>query len=235
MGVGASAASALFYGHRQLLVSVAGWFIIALGGMQILGRSFAGRFQRVSSRVSPASGWLTTLVLGSVYGLAGFCSGPILGAILTMAVTRETPVEGGALLAVYALGMAAPLFVLAALWDRFDLGHRRLLRGTLLKFGPVSVHSTSLISGVLFVAIGVLFLRYDGTAGITGVLGFGDTTDLGSSAQQRIGGWLNAVPAWSFPAFVALVAGVVALLRAWQSPSNDTRCPESAERHETRC
>ena len=105
-------------------MSVAGWFIIALGGMQILGRSFAGRFQRVSRRVSPASGWLSTLVLGSVYGLAGFCSGPILGAILTMAVTRETPVEGGALLAVYALGMAAPLFVLAALWDRFDLGHR---------------------------------------------------------------------------------------------------------------
>lgn len=28
------------------------------------------------------------------------------------------------LLAVYALGMAAPLFVLAALWDRFDLGSR---------------------------------------------------------------------------------------------------------------
>ena len=162
---------------------------------------------------------MSTLVLGSVYGLAGFCSGPILGAILTMAATRETPVEGGALLAVYALGMAAPLFVLAALWDRFDLGRRRLLRGSMLTLGPISVHSTSLISGVLFVAIGVLFLRYDGTAGITGVLGFGDTTDLESSAQLRISTWLNAVPAWSFPAVVALVAGVVALRRARKSTS----------------
>jgi len=224
LGVGASAASSLFYGHRQLLVAIAGWFIISLGLMQILGRSFAvpfaGRFQQVSSRVSSSgSGWLSTLVLGSVYGLAGFCSGPILGAILTMAVTRETPVEGGALLAVYALGMAAPLFVLAALWDRFDLGRRRLLRGSMLTLGPISVHSTSLISGVLFVAIGVLFLRYDGTAGITGVLGFGDTTDLESSAQLRISTWLNAVPAWSFPAVVALVAGVVALGRARKSTS----------------
>lgn len=224
LGVGASAASSLFYGHRQLLVAIAGWFIISLGVMQILGRSFAvpfaGRFQQVSSRVSSSgSGWLSTLVLGSVYGLAGFCSGPILGAILTMAATRETPVEGGALLAVYALGMAAPLFVLAALWDRFDLGRRRLLRGSMLTLGPISVHSTSLISGVLFVAIGVLFLRYDGTAGITGVLGFGDTTDLESSAQLRISTWLNAVPAWSFPAVVALVAGVVALRRARKSTS----------------
>ena len=224
LGVGASAASSLFYGHRQLLVAIAGWFIISLGVMQILGRSFAvpfaGRFQQVSSRVSSSgSGWLSTLVLGSVYGLAGFCSGPILGAILTMAATRETPVEGGALLAVYALGMAAPLFVLAARWDRFDLGRRRLLRGSMLTLGPISVHSTSLISGVLFVAIGVLFLRYDGTAGITGVLGFGDTTDLESSAQLRISTWLNAVPAWSFPAVVALVAGVVALRRARKSTS----------------
>ena len=224
LGVGASAASALFYGHRQLLVAVAGWFIISLGVMQILGRSFAvpfaGRFQQVSGRVSSSgSGWLSTLVLGSVYGLAGFCSGPILGAILTMAATRETPVEGGALLAVYALGMAAPLFVLAALWDRFDLGRRRLLRGTMLTLGPVSVHSTSLVSGVLFVAIGVLFLRFDGTAGITGVLGLGDTTDLEFTVQQHLSTWLAVIPAWAVPAGVAVVAGFVALRRARQSTS----------------
>ena len=38
-------------------------------------------------------------------------------------------VGGGVLLVVYALGMAAPMFVLALLWDRFDLGRRRWLRG----------------------------------------------------------------------------------------------------------
>jgi cytochrome c biogenesis protein CcdA len=219
LGVGASAASSLVYGHRQLLVSVAGWFIIALGLMQILGRSFAvpfaGRLHQVTSRATAAgSGWVSTVALGSVYGLAGFCSGPILGAILTMAATRQSPVQGGILLAVYALGMAAPLFVLAALWDRFDLGHRRWLRGRMLALGPVRVHSSSFISGVLFVIIGALFLRFDGTAGITGVLGFGDTTDLESSAQQHLATWLDVVPPWGVPATIALVASIVAIRRA---------------------
>jgi cytochrome c biogenesis protein CcdA len=219
LGVGASAASSLVYGHRQLLVSVAGWFIIALGLVQILGRSFAvpfaGRLHQVTSLATAAgSGWVSTVALGSVYGLAGFCSGPILGAILTMAATRQSPVQGGLLLAVYALGMAAPLFVLAALWDRFDLGHRPWLRGRMLALGPVRVHSSSFISGVLFVIIGALFLRFDGTAGITGVLGFGDTTDLESSAQQHLATWLDVVPAWGVPATIALVASIVAIRRA---------------------
>ncbi len=224
LGVGASAASSLIYGHRQLLVAIAGWFIVALGVLQILGRGFAvpfaGRLQQAARRVpSRGQGWLSTLALGAVYGLAGFCSGPILGAILTMAATRESPLEGGALLAVYALGMAAPLFVLAALWDRYDLGHRRLLRGSMLRLGPIRVHSTSLISGVLFVIIGVLFLRFDGTAGITGVLGFGDTTDLEFAAQQLVTTWFGAVPGWSVPAAIALVSVSVAIRRATRSTS----------------
>ena len=157
--------------------------------------------------------------MGSVYGLAGFCSGPILGAILTIAATRQSPLQGGLLLAVYALGMAAPLFILAALWHRYDLGHRRWVRGRMLTLGPVRVHSSSLASGVLFVIIGALFLRFDGTAGITGVLGFGDTTDLEADAQQNVSTWLSAVPAWSVPAAIAAIATVVALRRAARSTS----------------
>jgi len=164
LGVGAGAASSLFYGHRPLLIAIAGWFIIGLGVLQVLGRSFAvpfsSRLMGVAGRATArGTGWASTLVLGAVYGLAGFCSGPVLGAILTMAATQDSPVHGGLLLAVYALGMAAPLFALAALWDRFELGRRRWLRGRLLRLGRFEVHTTALVSGVLFVVIGVLFLR----------------------------------------------------------------------------
>ncbi|MGN6302981.1 MAG: cytochrome c biogenesis CcdA family protein [Angustibacter sp.] len=218
LGVGAGAASSVFYGHRPLLITVAGWFIIGLGVLQVVGRSFAvpfsSRLMGVAGRATRRTGWASTLVLGAVYGLAGFCSGPVLGAILTMAATQDSPVQGGLLLAVYALGMAAPLFALAALWDRFDLGRRRFLRGRLLQVGRFEVHSTALVSGVLFVAIGVLFLRFDGTAGITGVLGSFDTTDLEFSAQQQVSEWTSRVPLWAVPATLAVVAGVVTLRRA---------------------
>lgn len=217
LGTGAGAASAIFYGHRPLLITVAGWTIIGLGALQVLGKGFTlpfgSRLQTWSSN-QQGSGWLSTLVLGAVYGLAGFCSGPVLGAILTVAAVQPSPWQGGALLAVYALGMAAPLLVLAALWDRFDLGSRRWLRGRTLSLGAFRVHTTSLVSGLMFVAIGVLFLRYDGTAGVTGLFGLGDTADLEFSAQQAVTEWAAGVPSWLLPAAVLLVAGLVAWRRA---------------------
>lgn len=216
LGTGAAAASTLFYGHRPLLIAIAGWTIIGLGVLQILGKGFAmpfaGRLQSWSNNRQGA-GWGSTLVLGAVYGLAGFCSGPVLGAILTVAATQNSPWRGGMLLAVYALGMVAPLFVLAALWDRFDLGSRGWLKGRLVTWGPVRVHTTSLIAGLLFVAVGVIFLRFDGTAGVTGLFGMGDTTDLEFSLQRAVTEAAAHVPAWVFPAAVLLGAGAVSWRR----------------------
>jgi thiol:disulfide interchange protein len=108
---------------------------------------------------------LSVLVLGAVSGLAGFCTGPILGAVLTVAATSGQALRGGILLAVYAAGMTAPLFVLALLWDRFDLGRRQWLRGRRVTLGRLRLrlHSTSLISGTLFIMLGILLLVSGGT------------------------------------------------------------------------
>ena len=226
LGVGASAASSLFYGHRQLLIAIAGWSIIVLGVLMILGKGFTIPFlDRLQARFTGGArggrgGWLSTVALGAVYGLAGFCSGPVLGAILTMAAIQDSPVQGGLLLAVYALGMAAPLFVLAALWDRFDLGRRPWLRGRTVRVGPLRVHSTTLVSGLLFIAIGVLFLMFDGTAGITGVLGLGDTSDLEFTLQERIARWSSTVPGWVLPAAFAVAAGLWTL-RRWKATAEE--------------
>ncbi len=217
LGTGASAASSLFYGHRPLLIAVAGWTIIGLGVVQLLGRGFSvPGSQRLQSALAArgGDGWGSTLLLGAVYGLAGFCSGPVLGAILTVAATQESPVQGGLLLAVYALGMALPLLVLALAWDRFDLGRRRWLRGRTVSWGRLRVHTTSLVSGLLFIAVGVVFLRFDGTAGLTGSLGVGDLTDVEYTAQQAVTEWTAGVPSWSVLLGVVVVASYVAWRRA---------------------
>ncbi len=215
LGSGAGFASSLFYGHRTTLIALTGWTLVAIGTFQALGGGFAlpfaSRLQSLTARVG-GTGTASLVVLGAVYGLAGFCSGPVLGAILTMAAT--TSVLGGAvLLAVYGLGMSAPLFVLAALWDRLDLGRRRWVRGREFRLGPVRTHTTSLVAGLLFIGIGWLFLRYDGTAGVTGLLGLGDTTDLETRVQDRVTDWVGAVPVWAIAATVVVVAVVVALRR----------------------
>ena len=216
LGMGSATVSQLFVGHRDVLIGIAGWVLIVLGALYALGGGFAMPFAQKLQNWSNArqgAGWVSTLILGAVYGFAGFCSGPILGAILTVAATQNSIWSGGILLAVYALGMTAPLLILAALWDRFDLGQKPWLRGRTLGFGRLRLHTTSLIAGVLFVLVGVLFLRFDGTAGLTGFLGVGDTTDAEFAIQEKITEWAAYVPAWALPALVIVIAAAVIVRR----------------------
>ncbi|GAA0330449.1 cytochrome c biogenesis CcdA family protein [Streptomyces blastmyceticus] len=207
LGAASTAASRLFNGHRDALIGVGGWLVIAMGAAQILGLGFASkRAQAAAGRITPRSA-ASTFLLGCVYGLAGFCAGPILGAVLTLTATTGNPAYGASMLAVYALGMALPLFVLALFWDRFQLGGRGWLRGRELRVGRLRLHTTSLVSGLFFIGIGVLFLAYDGTTGLPGALDADQEFRLEELAS-RVG---NAVPDYALLAVVALVvAGVLA-------------------------
>ncbi|MEU9856468.1 cytochrome c biogenesis CcdA family protein [Streptomyces sp. NPDC047974] len=209
LGAAGSLAGRFFYGHRDLLVAAGGWLIIGLGVLQILGLGFASRrMSEASGRIRPTSA-VSVYALGLVYGLAGFCAGPILGSVLTVAALSGSPAYGGLLLAVYALGMAVPLFVLALLWERYDLGRRRWLRGRPLRVGRFEVHSTSLASGLFFVALGTLFLVFDGTTALPGLLSVDDSF----AVERRVAEWGRAVPDWALLVGVAAVVGPVLALR----------------------
>ncbi|MEU7152323.1 cytochrome c biogenesis CcdA family protein [Streptomyces sp. NPDC045456] len=205
LGAASTATSQLFNGHRDLLVAIGGWVVIAMGAAQILGLGFAfKRAQQATARITPRSA-VSTFLLGCVYGLAGFCAGPILGAVLMVTAVSGSPVYGASMLAVYALGMALPLFVLALLWDRFSLGSRGWLRGREFGVGKLRLHTTSLVSGLFFIGIGVLFLTFNGTSALPGILD-ADTEVHVEEWATRIG---NAVPDYVLVALVALVVAAV--------------------------
>ncbi|MFJ7064381.1 cytochrome c biogenesis CcdA family protein [Streptomyces sp. NPDC101115] len=210
LGAAGSFAGRLFYGHRDLLVALGGWTIVVLGVLQILGLGFASRrVSEVSGRIRPTTA-LSVYALGLVYGLAGFCAGPILGSVLTVAALSGSPAYGGLLLAVYALGMAVPLFVLALLWERYELGRRRWLRGRPVRVGRFEAHSTSLLSGFFFVVLGALFLVFDGTTALPGLLSVDDSF----AVEERVAALGRSVPDWAL--LVAVVAVVGAVL-AWRA------------------
>lgn len=219
LGAGSSVVAGAFFQHRDTLITVAGWSIIALGAMQLVGKGFAfGPAQRLMGRLTGDSP-LSVLALGAVYGLAGFCSGPILGGILTVAATSEQPATGGALLAVYALGMTAPLLLLALVWDRWRIGERRWLRGRQFSVGRLRLHSTSTVSGLLFVVLGALFLVFDGTAGLAG--GFG-LTDMEGAAQEWVTRTLGDVPDLLVLLLAGLAAVTVLVLRRRRAATPET-------------
>jgi cytochrome c biogenesis protein CcdA len=209
LGAAGSYAGRLFYGHRDLLVLAGGWLIVALGVAQILGMGFASRrIASVSGRIRPTTA-VSVYALGLVYGLAGFCAGPILGSVLTVAAVSGSPAYGGLLLAVYALGMAVPLFVLALLWERFDLGRRRWLRGRTLRAGRFELHTTSLLSGLFFVVLGTLFLAFDGTTALPGLLSVDDSF----AVEEWTAGLGGAIPDWALLVLVVTATAVIAAVR----------------------
>ncbi|MEV0491076.1 cytochrome c biogenesis CcdA family protein [Streptomyces atratus] len=223
LGAAGSYAGRLFYSHRDQLVLGAGWLIIALGVAQIVGLGFASRrITALSGRIRPTTA-LSVYALGAVYGLAGFCAGPILGGVLTVAAVSGSPVYGGLLLAVYALGMAVPLFLLALVWERFDLGRRAWLRGRAFRLGPFELHTTTALSGLFFIGLGALFLAFDGTTALPGLLDVDDSFAVEQWAQ-RIGEQV--------PDAAALVAVVAVVLLVLGVRARRRRDANSAEREE---
>ena len=206
LGMGISAVSTLVYGHRSALITVSGLLIIAFGVLQLAGRGFAvGPLARLRGKVrgDPSSA-AATFALGAVYGFAGFCSGPILGAILTVAAASGGALQGAGLLAVYAAGMAAPLFLMALFWDRLNLGHRRWLRGREVSLGKLRLHTTNLLSGAMFIVLGVIFIAYEGTSSLSSFYESNGATDLAFAAER----WANDL-ARMVPAAVMFAAGAV--------------------------
>jgi cytochrome c biogenesis protein CcdA len=215
LGMGVSAVSRLVYGERSTLITVSGLVIISLGVLQILGRGFdLGPVSRLAGRVRGESAG-ATFALGAVYGFAGFCSGPILGAVLTVAATGGQVFRGAGLLAIYALGMAAPLFLIAALWDRFDLGHHPWLRGREVSIGPLRVHTTNLVSGIMFVLLGMVYIAYEGTSALSGLYEENGAVDIAYTAEQWARSLANIVPDTLVLA-VALAAALLLALWAYR-------------------
>ncbi|WP_030193648.1 cytochrome c biogenesis CcdA family protein [Streptomyces sp. NRRL S-87] len=224
LGAAGSFAGRFFHGHRDQLVLAGGWLIVALGLAQVLGLGFASRrMAELSGRIRPTTA-LSVYALGAVYGLAGFCAGPILGSVLTVAAVGGSPVYGGLLLAVYALGMAVPLFLLAALWERFELGRRRWLRGREVRVGRVRLHTTSLLSGAFFVVLGTLFLAYDGASALPGLLDVDDSY----AVEARVRTIADAVPDWALLGAVAVAAPALGAVRRRRARS-ETRAAVGPE------
>ncbi|MEV0945405.1 cytochrome c biogenesis CcdA family protein [Rhodococcus sp. NPDC049939] len=184
LGAGVGLMGSALTEHRTVTTLISGTVLIVLGLFAILGKGFAFAPAQRASKSIGISGSVSVYALGAVYGFAGFCSGPLLGSVLTVAIVGGAAGYGAVLMGIYALGMAVPLFILALLWDRFDLGRRSWLRGRAIRLGPLTVHSTSLISGLLFIAIGVLFLVTEGTANLGAVMSVDEQFSLQVAAAE---------------------------------------------------
>ena len=206
IGAGSAALGSLFTVHRGTVTMIGAIVVIVFGVLLIVGSGFGfGRLSGLADSVrvvGPAS----TVALGAVYAFAGFCSGPLLGAVLTVGLVSGEPVYGAAVMVAYAAGMTVPLLLLAAFWTRIGPRVRGVLRGREITVGRFTLHSTSLISGLALIAIGVLLWVTEGTASLGAPVG----ADTQLRWQAQVAEWADAFS--NLAVLTLLVAAAVVAL-----------------------
>jgi len=213
IGLGIGALGSLFLERRAELSVIAGLLLIGIGMYQLAVGGFelpgASRLQGRSFGVSGES-LAATYVLGLVYGIGGFCSGPLLGGVLTIAGASGGAATGAVLLAIFGLGMAAPLFVLALAWDRLGAAGRGRLRGREIQLGPVRRHTSVLASSILFIVLGLAFVAFQGGNALGAAYDALGAADLSLRIESGVRDLASSAPV----TLVAIVALPIAVLVA---------------------
>jgi cytochrome c-type biogenesis protein len=160
LGATASAVSQLLFQNLRHVTLAGGLVVICFGVMSLIGKGFSG----IALLDRPRAGVAGSYLYGATFALGWTaCVGPIFGALLALLAAQGVAVlQGAALAFIYALGLGAPLVACASLFSRLGPQSRawRLMRGRgfALKLGATTLHlhTTSILSGLLLIAVGAL-------------------------------------------------------------------------------
>lgn len=149
LGVSLGALGGVLIAYRIWLIRFGG-VVMVLMGLNLTGIIRIPWLSRPHSALRPNAepGRLGSSFLVGVGFASGWmpCVGPVLGAILTLAVGAADPVRSGTLLSVYAAGLGVPFLIFALALGRFDRG--------IVRWGA----RLSLGSGAVMTAVGLLML-----------------------------------------------------------------------------
>jgi cytochrome c-type biogenesis protein len=149
LGASASTIGRFLLTNKALFGRIAGTVIILFGlhMMGVIRIEWLYREKRLQTTRQPG-GPLGAVVVGMAFALGWTpCIGPILGAILAVAATRNGVGEGVKLLAAYSLGLGVPFFATALAINHFFAALARIRR---------HYHKIELASGLLLVVVGLL-------------------------------------------------------------------------------
>lgn len=185
LGVLAGTLGAFVSQYRTTFVTVAAIVVIVLGLIMLANIPLPLLTPRQGGEDRRST--VSVYALGTVYGLAGVCAGPLLGAVLTLAALSGNALYGGVILVAFAAGMALPLLLLSLVWSRLPFA-RSLVRPREIRIGRWRNTWTGVIGGALTCAVGILLLVTGGTASLGGVLGISDQARLESWVMRSTGG-----------------------------------------------
>ncbi|HLC64546.1 MAG TPA: cytochrome c biogenesis CcdA family protein [Candidatus Nanoarchaeia archaeon] len=192
--------------NYEFLIIAAGFILILLGAMIISGRGIP--ILSVNRKPNPSN--FGIFVWGILLSIGWFaCLGPILAGILLMAALVGGIFKSALLLFFYALGIFVPFFLVSVFYDKWNLGSSALIRGREFEFKflgrKFSVHSSNLLSGILLIFLGLIFIFFKGTAILNSTVTY--TTTFIYDAERNLANlpYVNIIGAAVLAAVVGLV------------------------------
>lgn len=169
LGAAASLIGAVLYDLRTWIAKIGGVIVIIFGlhTLGVINIPFLNYDTRHQERPDPSMGYLSSVLMG-VFFSAGWapCVGPVLGAVLTLALNTANLSQGVILLSAYSVGLAIP-FLLAA------LGIGRV--ANLMREHTQLIRYLSMATGVVLIIVGVMLF----TGTLERLASFGFFVDFG--------------------------------------------------------
>lgn len=150
MGLAAGMLGAVLLAQREMIYRLGGIVVIgfALVQLGVLRLSGMQRIWRLPGFTPAGGSYLSAFVMGIIISAAWSpCVGPVLGAVLLLAMVAPTGMQAAFYLLAYALGLAVPFFLAA-----FFLENYMIKRGKLQRHLPLFAR----LSGILLLLLGIL-------------------------------------------------------------------------------
>src|SRR3989344_3548477 len=163
MGLVASFIGQMFEAYKEFLILFAGIMLIVFAIMTFFGKGFS--FITFNRKMK--NDRFGVFLFGMFFAIGWTpCLGPILAGILLIAATLPI-LQSAGLLFIYSLGIFIPFFLISFMFDKYDISKVSWIKGKELKFKilnkGIKIHSTNLISALLLLAMGLIFIFYRGT------------------------------------------------------------------------
>ena len=209
LALGAVVLRRLLIEQHTLIYIGGGLLMLALAAHTLLGGEL--KLPMPSRRPGRPTGPLGVYSLGVFSGVASSCCAPVLAGVVALAGVSGSMAAAAGLGGAYVFGMVAPLFALAAVWDRYGDRLAGLLKPRTItwRVGPLrrTISGTGLATGVLLTLVGGGMI-WTGAAGEAMPSSSGWQADL-TLALQRAGRQVTEtfglVPDW----LVAIVLIVI--------------------------
>ena len=169
LGIGATllgvASLSLLQEKISFAIQIAGALILLFGIMTFFGGGFSGIILRKRTENDIAGVFL----YGILFALGWTaCIGPVLAGILTMTAVFHNYLTAALFMFFYSLGIFFPLFLLSLFYDRFFMQKLQQFFGK-----TIDTSLSNILSGILLICIGLVFIIWKGTAPINGFSYFG--------------------------------------------------------------